>query len=36
MEIMRVRLSLGDGSLDKLSIKKEDYWNPYINTHTDK
>ena len=35
MEIMRVRLSLGDRLLDKRRIKKEDYSNPSTNTHTD-
>ena len=36
MEIMRVRLSLGDRFLDKIRIKNiEDYSNPCINTHTD-
>ena len=33
MEIMRLRLSLGDRFLDKRRIKKEDYSNPYINKH---
>ena len=35
MEIMRVRLSLGDRFLDKIRKNLEDYSNPYINTHTD-
>ena len=35
MEIMRLRLSLGDRFLDKIRIKKEDYSNPYLNTYTD-
>ena len=35
MEIMRVRLSLGDRLLDKIRKKVEDYSNPYTNTHTD-
>ena len=34
MEIMRVRLSLGDRLLDKIR-KKKDFSNPYTNTHTD-
>ena len=36
MEIIRVRLSLGDRFLDKRRKKIEDYSNPYTNTHTDR
>ena len=35
MEIMCVRLSLGDRFPDETRINIEDYSNPYINTHTD-
>ena len=35
MEIMSVRLSLGDRFFDKIRKKIVDLSNPYISTHTD-